>query len=199
MTRTLSNSAWGLIVLLSTLVAAFSYRYVFGAPLAPANVVANRFFNPWIFVHASAASTALLLGPTQFVSAVRRRWPRAHRWMGRAYIVGCIFGGVSGVVLARGVSTGPIAAAGFGMLGLLWLYTTTNGLLTARAGEFVAHRQWLIRSFALTFGAVTLRLYLPLSQIMGVDFIMAYRAIAWLAWVPNALMAELYVRARPKR
>src|SRR6476646_4407811 len=28
---------------------------------------------------------------------------------------------------------------------------------------------------------------------------MAYRAIAWLAWVPNLMLAELYVRGLPRR
>jgi len=52
----------------------------------------------------------------------------------------------------------------------------------------------MIRSFALTFSAVTLRLYILLSQMLGLDFITAYRAIAWLAWIPNALFAEWFLR-----
>jgi uncharacterized membrane protein len=192
--RKLFRPLWILLTVLSALVAAFSYRYIVYARFVPANVAANRFFNPWIFVHAGAASTALLLGPTQFVYAIRGRWPVAHRWMGRVYVVACLLGGVAGVILASGVSTGPIAAAGFATLGLLWLYVTTRGLLSARAGEFVAHRRWMIRSFALTFAAVTLRLYIPISQIAGFEFTAAYVVIAWLAWVPNAIFAEWFLR-----
>jgi hypothetical protein len=53
----------------------------------------------------------------------------------------------------------------------------------------------MIRSFALTFAAVTLRLYLPASQIAGMPFPAAYSAIAWLCWVPNLLVAEWFIRA----
>ena len=51
----------------------------------------------------------------------------------------------------------------------------------------------MVRSFAMTFGAVTLRLYLPIAPIMGYDFMAAYVAISWLAWVPNLMVAELYL------
>jgi hypothetical protein len=48
----------------------------------------------------------------------------------------------------------------------------------------------MIRSYALTFAAVTLRIWLPLGQVLHFDFVEAYRVIAWLCWVPNLLAAE---------
>jgi hypothetical protein len=57
----------------------------------------------------------------------------------------------------------------------------------------------MIRSYALTLAAVTLRLWLPLSQVAGIDFMTAYVAIAWLCWVPNLLVAEWFLRRRPRR
>jgi hypothetical protein len=54
----------------------------------------------------------------------------------------------------------------------------------------------MIRSFALTLAAVTLRLYLPLSRIAGIPFYDAYVPIAWLCWVPNLLVAETWLRLR---
>ncbi|MEQ1730362.1 MAG: DUF2306 domain-containing protein [Vicinamibacterales bacterium] len=48
----------------------------------------------------------------------------------------------------------------------------------------------MIRSFALTYAAVTLRLYVPLSMAAGVPFDVAYPVIAWACWVPNLLVAE---------
>lgn len=187
---------WG-GALLSAGVAIASYRYLLLIGPVPPNVAENRFFLPWIVIHASAAATALLVGVAQLLPLVRRRWPRIHRWTGRIYVIGCLAGGVSGLVLSVGVSAGPIAAAGFGTLGVLWIYVTTQGWLAARRRCWGQHRRWMVRSYALTFAAVTLRLYLPLAvfaSIHGYDFMVAYRAIAWLAWVPNAIVAELYVR-----
>ena len=48
-------------------------------------------------------------------------------------------------------------------------------------------------SFAMTFAAVTLRIYLPIAPMLGYDFLPAYVAISWLAWVPNLMVAELYL------
>ena len=56
------------------------------------------------------------------------------------------------------------------------------------------HRRWMIRSFALTFAAVTLRLYLPIFPLLGVSFLDGYRAVSFLSWVPNLIVAEIYLR-----
>jgi uncharacterized membrane protein len=180
--------------LLGVCVGLVSCRYIANVGPVPANVLANRFFDGWIGVHAAAASTALILGVMQLSGFVRRRWPQLHRVSGRLYVAGCVAGGASALVLSAGVSTGPVAAAGFGALGVLWLYATMQGLRTARAREFSRHRAWIIRSYALTFAAVTLRLYLPISQLIGIDFALAYRCIAWLSWLPNMVVAEVCIR-----
>jgi hypothetical protein len=89
---------------------------------------------------------------------------------------------------------GPISRFGFGGLAVALLSTTAIGLAKIRARDVTAHRQWMLRSYALIFGAVTLRLEAPfLAQAFG-DFESAYRAIAWISWVPNLIVAEVYLR-----
>jgi hypothetical protein len=65
--------------------------------------------------------------------------------------------------------------------------------------DFAAHRRWIIRSFALTLAAVTLRLYVPIAVMLPVQFEDAYRAISFLCWVPNLLVAELFLLQPLKR
>jgi uncharacterized membrane protein len=195
--RLISSAPVGLGALLSVVIAIASYRYLIQLGPVPPNVADNRFFLPWIVIHATAAATALLVGVAQLLPAIRQRWPALHRWAGRVYVIGCLVGGFSGLVLSVGVSAGPIAAAGFGILGVLWIYVTSRGWLAARRRSWAQHRRWMLRSYALTFAAVTLRLYLPLAviaSIHGYDFMVAYRFIAWFAWVPNAIFAELFIR-----
>ena len=76
------------------------------------------------------------------------------------------------------------------MLATLWLLATGTAYRHIRAGDRVSHRRWMIRSYALTFAAVTLRIYLPLSLAFGLPFGPAYQTIAWLCWVPNLVVAE---------
>ena len=181
--------------LLSIGVALVSYRYVARIGPMPPNVAQNRYLPPWIILHAGAAATALLCGPAQLLMKLRRHWSVVHRWVGRVYVAGCLVGGGSGLVLAAGVSEGPIAQAGFACLGVLWITVTFQGWRNARARRWAEHERWMVRSFALTFAAVTLRIYLPVAVFaFGFEFDNAYRAIAWLCWVPNAIAAELYLR-----
>lgn len=198
MTSRISKGLWGLAAVLSLGVALFSYRLLAPHPFVSAGVAANLFARPWLVVHAGMAATALLVGPFQFLPKLRARRRRLHRWMGRIYVFACLVGGGSGVALALGTTAGPLAAAGFGLLGVAWIFATAQAWRLAVAGRFDEHRRWMIRSFAMTFAAVTLRLYLPVAPILGYDFAVAYRLIAWLAWVPNLMVAELYL-ARGRR
>jgi Predicted membrane protein (DUF2306) len=87
--------------------------------------------------------------------------------------------------------------AGFGFLGLAiaWLFCTSRAWLAVRRHDYLTHQRWMIRSFALAFAAVMLRIYIPLSQIAGFDYAASYAGIAWLCWVPNLLVAQLLVRS----
>jgi uncharacterized membrane protein len=183
--------------LLSLGVALTAMRYLAGVGPVPEVVAGNRHINPALVIHVAGAATALLLAPLQFVPRLRARLPRLHRWTGRIYVAGCLLGGMSGFVLALGVSTGPVSMAGFGLLALLWIAVTAQAWRKAMQRDFAAHRRWMIRSFALTFAAVTLRLYLPLGFLLPVSFDDAYRVISFLCWVPNLLAAEWLLRRRP--
>jgi hypothetical protein len=55
----------------------------------------------------------------------------------------------------------------------------------------------MVRNFALTFAAVTLRLWLPASIAVSIPGELAYQVIAWLCWVPNLLVAELLLSQAP--
>lgn len=154
----------------------------------PEEIAANR-FGTVLRVHILTSSLALLLGPWQFSASVRRRSPRLHRWTGRAYGVTVLLGGVTGILAAASTANGPVAGAGFAVLGVLWVGVTVLAVRYARARELEAHRRWAIVSFALAYAAVMLRLYIPLSMAAGFTFAEAYPVIAWLCWVPNLWVA----------
>jgi uncharacterized membrane protein len=185
---------WTFAFILCLLVAAYGFAYFTPILSAPDNIAANAFARPWLMVHIGGAATALLIAPFQLARSLRTQRPRAHRLMGRVYVAACVVGGAAGVVLAAGASAGPIASAGFGLLGVAWLGATLMGWRAALARRFADHRAWMIRSFALAFAAVTLRLYLPVSFFMPIPAIEAYRAIAFLCWVPNLIVAETYLQ-----
>ena len=145
-------------------------------------------------LHIFAAAFALALGGFQFSRRIRARWPRVHRLMGRLYLgVGVGIGGLAGLYVALDGYGGPVANAGFTMLALVWLFTGYRAYAAIRAGEVARHREWMMRNWALTLAAVTLRIYMPLGAALGIDFATAYAVIAWLCWVPNLAVAQVLV------
>ena len=148
-----------------------------------------------LVLHAGAGGLALLLSPVQLSARVRARVPRLHRGVGRAALVAIAVGGVAGLVLSSVSLAGPLGTAGFGMLALAWLTCAGLGLRAILRGDVTAHRRWMIRTFALTYAGVTLRLWLiVLIPLFGGDFMQAYLFTPFLSWVPNLVVAELILR-----
>jgi hypothetical protein len=145
-------------------------------------------------VHVIGAVVALLVGPFQFVPAVRTRWPAIHRATGYTYLTACAVGLPAGLVLAVGATAGPVAASGFAALGLLTIHFTSQGLRTVLARRFDDHREWMLRSYAMIAAAITLRLMIPASFILQLDFEQSYRVIAWACWLTNLGLMEIYIR-----
>ena len=195
MTGRISIGLWTLMGVLSVSIAIWSLRYLLpDTPLLPPDVAKNLMRHPWLVVHAGLASVALIVGPIQFVPKLRAARARLHRGLGRVYVFACLAAGGAGLLLAWGTNAGPVAQMGFGTLAVAWIVCTVQALRLAMARRIVEHRRWMIRSFALTFAAVTLRLYLPIAPILGYPFMDGYRIISWMAWVPNLIVAELYLR-----
>ncbi len=145
-------------------------------------------------VHFGVGGLVLLSGPFQFLPGLRARWPVVHRWTGRVYVAGCLASGIAALVMSPYVHTGVVARIGFTLLALGWLTTTSLAFVMALKRRFAEHRRWMIRSFALTLAAVTLRLLLPSSSLMNIPFETAYPVIAYACWVPNVIVAEWMLR-----
>jgi uncharacterized membrane protein len=188
------------VAVLSVGVGGYALFHVLtGFAHVPPPVMNSHFFTPLgIQIHIGASGVALLVGAFQFLRSLRARRPRLHRWVGRIYVAACVIGGLAGGIIALYSSAGLVAGWGFFLLAVLWVPFTLLALAAALRRDFVAHERWMIRSFALTFAAVTLRLYLPVGS-MTVGFEASYPIIAWAAWVPNLVIAEMWLRRRALR
>ena len=143
--------------------------------------------------HILIAPVALLLGPFQFMSRFRTRYTAFHRWAGRIYVLACVLAGVGGFATAMHASGGPVAGLGFGLLAVSWTGTTIAAWWAAFTRNVPLHRVLMRFSYAMTFGAVTLRLQIPLGLAFGYQ---SYSALSvWLAytsWIPNVIAVAVY-------
>ena len=144
-----------------------------------------------IYSHIFASLFTLLLGPFQLSTYFRKKHIKWHRIGGMAYLlIGVLIGGVSGLYMALHAYGGMTSHFGFSLLSITWLFTGFMALYSIRKRDIENHRKWMIRNFSLSFGAVTLRIYLGLFFAFGYTFEQFYPLLAWLAWVPNLLFVE---------
>jgi uncharacterized membrane protein len=113
-------------------------------------VIADRHL---LIPHTLAGILALLIGPINFSSRIRRRHLRLHRILGRIYVISVFIGAFTGVALATGRPGFP----GTSMQAAAWIVCTTAAFVTARNRQIIQHRQWMARSYAVTFTFVSSR------------------------------------------
>lgn len=139
-----------------------------------------------VLVHGGLGISTLVLGLLQFT--LLTRW---HRKLGYVYLVAVLVSGIAGLMMAWRAEGGAWAQSGFTLMALTWLGTAAMGLRGALKRDFNDHRAWMTRNYALTFGAVTLRMELQGLQFLGFDFDQIYPWLAWLCWIPNLVASEI--------
>ena len=189
---------WWIASLLALGVAGYSLRYVvLGERAYVPELSASFGERPWaIAIHAFFGPIALVGGLIQFLPAMRTpgRW-YWHRGIGKAYLVSAIVLGSAGLFMSMFSYGGAITHVGFAFLAIGTIGTTINAYRLIRSGKIAEHTRWMLRSYSLIFGAVTLRIWIPILMIATQgDFLTTYRIVAWISWVPNILFAEWIIR-----
>src|ERR1035437_6683512 len=113
-------------------------------------VIADRHL---LIPHTLCGVIALLAGPIQFSSRLRQRHLKFHRVLGRIYVACVFIGALTGIALASGRPGMP----GTCMQAAAWIVCTTAAFITARNRQIAQHRQWMVRSYAVTFTFVSSR------------------------------------------
>lgn len=200
--KALRLSLFGLMAVLSILVAAYAFALPFVIGLIPDSPILIKFMqSPFIpYTHFFCGGLALLLGPWQFSQRIRDKHLNWHKRSGRVYALAVFLGAVTGFFMAFKAETGLMAQLGFTALSVLWLLSIVMAVVKIKQGNIAAHRAWMIRCFALTLAAVTLRLQLPIAlAAMQIPFESAYPVIAFSCWVPNIIVAQVYLMIRNKK
>ncbi|WP_142316892.1 DUF2306 domain-containing protein [Bacillus toyonensis] len=125
----------------------------------------SAFWYMMLFIHITTSIVALVIGPFTLSTRFRERNINRHRIVGRIYLVGVLLGGVSGLYLSFYATGGLVAKLGFGLLSVFWLTSAYQALHRVKNKKIKEHRNWMIRNYSLTFGAVTLRIWLPEGRI----------------------------------
>lgn len=171
---------------------------LFGQPL-PAEDSFGAGFLRWpglTLLHTIAGLIFMVLGPLQFVAKVRSRHITLHRWCGRIYAAAALVIGVTALVMGLVIGFGGQAeTTAVTVFSVLFLGCLSRALFHIRRREVAAHREWMIRAFALGLSVATMRPVMALfigfselsfAQILGIAF--------WLAFSLHLVLAELWIR-----
>ncbi len=201
------RTAWVIFIVAVIATSVLVYPYL-GLDVDDSRLDVRDSLHYYVLVgHIGTAAVALVLGSLQFMPKVRAR-RRVHRTLGRVYLLAG--------VLPSAVATIPVALwsgrlmtqIGLTTAAVLWLITGGLAYRAARRRDFTAHRNWMMRNYALTFLAVTARILVPLFLLVQIPFrgadpgSMGELATSMipigqtLGWVVNLVVVESIIRRR---
>jgi uncharacterized membrane protein len=154
---------------------------------------------PWriaFFIHVFTSMFVLIAGFTQFSNYILQRYKKLHRIIGKLYVIDILFiTGPSSFIMALLANGGIPSRIAFTTLSVLWMFTTAKAWQTAKARQITQHKHWMMRSYALTLSAITLRgwkwLLIALFHLRPLD---TYMIVAWMGFVPNLVFVEWRIR-----
>jgi uncharacterized membrane protein YozB (DUF420 family) len=147
------------------------------------------------YVHVCSAIFTLLAGFTQFNASILKSKPRIHRAIGKLYVIVVLFlAAPSGFFIGLFANGGLYSKIAFVTLSILWFYFTLKAFLAIKKRQVIIHKAFMLRSFALAFSAITLRLWkVILVYLFHPAPMDVYQIIAWLGWIPNLLLIEYFI------
>ena len=209
--------AWGVLALSVTMLVMVVYLL---SAYVPPNISTSRIPISYggiqyvlLVAHIFTASVATVAGLAQLWPWLRRKYPVAHRWTGRAYFfLGVFPSSVLAIPVALMAPFGVSNQASLLTLDALWMITGVAGYRSARQRRFADHRKWMIRNYALTFASIASRFWTPIVALSmlpelngpgyqgdtnGIGAIHdVASASAWLGLVVTLVVVEGYIQRR---
>jgi uncharacterized membrane protein len=147
------------------------------------------------FMHIIPGMVFVILGPLQFVQAIRTRHIRIHRWCGRLYVASGFLVGATACIMGFLIGFGgPTETAAVSFYSVLFMAFLGLAVASVLRRKIAAHREWMIRAFALGLAVTTMRPLiavllattgLPFKELLGLTF--------WVAFTLHLIVAELWV------
>ena len=151
----------------------------------------------WLLPHIAGGMVALLVGPVQIWLGLKRQKMALHRREGLVYLAAVAIGGIGSFGLSLTTEAGWVLGMGLAFLGLAWFVTTGMAFAAVRRRRFELHKEWMIRSYVVTFAFVNFRIFLGVTETMGVGTdLERLGAASWFCWAVPLLVTEVWLQAR---
>lgn len=187
------------LVMLFKEIPYFSFnKYTHFLATKPDEILDNPIYLPNFFIHISTSLIVIFLGIFQFIPYFIHKHKKIHRNFGKAYIIIILFlAAPTGFIIGLFANGGLSCKVGFCLQSIVWAFVTFLAFIKIKNKMIVPHMEWMIRSFAITCAAMSLRTE---SYILHYFFhtkpIETYLTVTWLSWVGNLIIAELIIQSR---
>ena len=185
------------IVLLAALLFVLKYVFHYYLNYSPAGFALYWPKRVWLLMHITGGMVALLIGPFQFSQRLRQRHLKVHRIMGRTYLIAICCASSAAMYLAVTTSFGWAWGLALASLAIAWITTSGMAFYAIMQRQIQIHREWMVRSYVVTFGFVTFRVlndYGPTSRLLPAgDRVITW---AWAAWALPLLAAAVIMEVR---
>jgi uncharacterized membrane protein len=151
----------------------------------------------WLYAHIIAGAVALFLGPLQLWLGLNHRTPLLHRVFGLVYTLSVGVGAVTALYLAFHTDFGWVFGMGFAAMAAMWTGSTALAVIAISRGMIEQHREWMLRSYVVTFAFVTFRILDTILDIAKVGtMVERMTAASWMAWTIPLLITETVLQGR---
>lgn len=203
--QTLTVVFWVPTILLSLLlvwntIPYFTFNYNMPFLAERAVLVEKTVWRVCFYTHITAGALCIVSALIQFSSWILKKRKKIHIMSGKIYVfVVLLVGAPSGLYMTFFAKGGYAERGAFLAMAIFWFFTTYKGFVTAaRDKNFVAHKYWMIRSYAMALTAVTFRIYHIVFHLLGMDGFNNYSISLWISILGNALLAELIIFSQSK-
>lgn len=149
------------------------------------------------YIHVFSSPVVILTGLLQFNHFLIHQRKKTHRYLGITYILFVIFiSGPTAFLMGLYANGGYLAQVSFVFLSSCWIGFTLIAYLKVKKHDYESHSKWMLRSYALTLSAITLRFYAYLFDVWNVPIPPkeTYILLAYLSWIPNLVVVEIILR-----
>ena len=157
----------------------------------------------WTLIgHISGGLLAIVIGPFQFWKAFRTKYKKVHRTLGVIYLIAIVIGSISATYLAWtvGLNTHWTWAIALQGLAFAWICTVAMAYRAVRLHRYKIHRDWMIRSYVVTFGFVTFRWLEELAANFELgNFVERAPTVIWICWAIPLFITEMVLQWNKKR
>lgn len=188
------------LLLIYNTIPYFSFSKQFSFIEERAVLFLKPLYSMSFYVHIFAGMFCIGSALLQFSQAILKKRKAIHIWSGRIYVfVVLLLGAPTGMYMSF-FAKGTGAEKGlFMFMAISWFFFTLKGFTTILQKYVLAHKNWMIRSYAMALTAVTFRVYYLILYLMDVELTRNYEISLWISVAGNLFIAELVIFSRAKK